>query len=504
MSPEIAVEPTGRDGGESATSFGGRLAELAVEHPDAAAVVELTEDGEERSVSWGEFDDLAVRLATALRDEGLDHGGTLALCLPNSIAHLVSYAAAWKLGAVPVSVRWDLPDWELRRVLRVLRPRLTLAGDPAAVLQRLPKHRAELEDLVSPHRFGVCSSGSTGTPKVILHSSPALDRPSQRVTSAVVEAYMSLSAPQTLLVPNALYHSSSITTTTLNLMSGGRTILLGRFDSSRLLDALPRHRVTGFMAPTPILLRLARHPRVSSAVFEAVEWVQHGAAPLPDWLARFWISLLGEERFFTSYGSAEGAGLVACRGDEWLQHPGTLGRGVLGTEVAILDDEGRCLPPHEVGCIYTRRPGGPAGTYVGEAVNPLVTGPDGFATVGDLGWTDEGGYLFLADRRVDLIVSGGANVYPAEVEAAVGEHPGVADVVVIGLPDDEWGHRVHAIVEPAARAAVTPEAIRDFARRRLARYKVPKTIEFVDRIPRSAAMKVNRARLIEERATGGE
>ena len=498
----MVVEPTGHEGGEPVISFGRRLADLAAAHPGTAAVIDVAKDGTERSIGWGELDDLAVRLAGALQRDGLGHGETLAICLPTSIAHLAACAAAWKLGAVPVPVRWDLPDWELRRVLGVLRPRLTLGGEPAEVLRRAAGRPAELEDRVSPHRFGVCTSGSTGTPKVILHSSPGLDRPSQRITSAVVEAYTSLTAPQTLLVPNALYHSSSVTTTTLNLMSGGRTVLLERFDPARLLDLLPRHRVTGFMAPTPILLRLARHPGLGSPAFESVEWIQHGAAPLPDWLARFWISLLGEERFFTSYGSAEGAGLVGCRGDEWLRHPGTLGRGVLGTEVAILDDQGRQLPAREVGGIYTRRPGRPTGAYVGEAVDPLEVGPHGFATVGDLGWSDEEGYLFLVDRRVDLIVSGGANVYPAEVEAAVGEHPGVADVVVIGLPDEEWGRRVHAIVQPAALADVTPQSIREFARHRLARYKVPKTVELVDRIPRSAAMKVNRARLVEERTNG--
>lgn len=491
------------DRGESTLSFGRRLAELAAAQPDAVSVVEVSGEGTERTLSWGELDDLSLRLATTLRDDGLGYGDMVAVCLPNCAAHLVASAAAWKLGAVPVSVRWDLPDWELQRVLGVLCPRLVLAGDPEAVLDRAAARPDDLEDLVSPHRFGVCSSGSTGTPKVVLHSSPAVDRPSQRVTSAVVEAYRTISAPQTLLVPNALYHSSSITTVTLNLMAAGRTVLLGRFDASRLLDVVARHRVTGFMAPTPILLRLARYPDISAEAFESVEWVQHGAAPLPEWLAQFWISFLGGERFFTSYGSAEGVGLVACRGDEWLQHPGTLGRGVLGTELAIFDDAGRRLPPHQVGNIHTRRPGGPAGTYVGEAVNPLEVRPDGFATVGDLGWTDDEGYLYLADRRVDLIVSGGANVYPAEVEAAVGEHPAVADVVVIGLPDEEWGRRVHAIVQPTAPAAVTPEAIREFARKRLARYKVPKTVEMVDRIPRSAAMKVNRTRLVEERTTGG-
>jgi bile acid-coenzyme A ligase len=263
-----------------------------------------------------------------------------------------------------------------------------------------------------------------------------------------------------------------------------------------------RHRVTGFMAPTPMLLRLARSPALARSRFDSIEWVQHGASPLPGWLARVWIDLLGPERFFTSYGAAEAIGVVACRGDEWLAHPGTLGRGALGTDIVILDEDGHELGPREVGEIFLRRPGGPSGTYAGHGVAPLDVRPDGFATVGDLGWLDGDGFLYLSDRRVDLIVSGGANVYPAEVEEAVGEHPAVDDVVVIGLPDEEWGKRVHAIVQQAPGAGLTEGDIRAFARSRLASYKVPKTVEFIERMPRSAATKVNRALLVQERTSG--
>ena len=136
--------------------------------------------------------------------------------------------------------------------------------------------------------------------------------------------------------------------------------------------------------------------------------------------------------------------------------------------------------------------------YLGSS-HALPVTEDGFATAGDLGWLDAEGYLYIADRRVDMIVSGGANVFPAEVEAALSEHPDIADVVVVGLPDPEWGHRVHAIVERVDDRSCTEEDIRVFAKERLAAYKVPKTVEFIDAIPRSAATKVNRANLVAER-----
>jgi bile acid-coenzyme A ligase len=482
--------------------YGSRVSQLAADHGAGAAVSQVSAAGSVRSLSWRELNDLANRLATSLRAEGVQPGNRLAVCLPNCVEHFVADVAAWKVGAVPVAIRWDLPDWELGRVLAVVEPRLTFRRGPEEVMARTAGPAAEVSEVseaVSPHRFGVCSSGSTGTPKVILHTSPGLYSEAQRSTSAVVEAYRSLSMPQALLVPTALYHSASITTAVLNLVSGGHTLVLERFDPDLLQTVVERARVTGFMAPTPLLLRLARRPGLDRTRFASVEWVQHGASPLPEWLARFWIDFLGPDRFFTSYGAAEGIGLVACRGDEWLTHPGTLGRGALGTDVVVLDDGGEALAPGVVGQIFLRRPGGPSGTTVGRGVAPLEVRSDGFATVGDLGWLDEDDFLFLADRRVDLIVSGGANVYPAEVEAAVGEHPAVEDVVVIGLPDPEWGTRVHAIVQPTPGAGLTSDAVRAFARSRVAPYKVPKTVEFVERIPRSAAMKVNRARLIEQR-----
>lgn len=453
-------------------------------------------------MTWRELDDLSARLAGWYASEGVGPGDRVAVALTSCPEHLACCVAAWKVGAVPVVLRWDLPEWELCRVLSAIAPRLTVEGRPGEVVSRAHAAPAGLYDQVSPHRFGVCTSGSTGTPKVILHAEPARYLGGQCSTSALVEAYRTLSYPQTLLVMNALYHSSSITTASLNMLGGSRTILIEKFDPELAQEVLARHCVTGFMAPTPILQRLIRHGGLKRESLSSLEWVQHGAAPLPEWLASQWIHVLGGERFFTSYGSAEAPGVVACRGDEWLEHPGTLGRGVLGTEVAVLDDDGKFLGPHQVGTIFLRRPNGPQGIYLGKPgtnVERLATREDGFVTVGDLGWLDEGGFLFMADRRVDLIVSGGANVYPAEVEAAVGEHPEVADVVVIGLPDPEWGRRVHAIVQREPGSALTSDDVRAYARSRLAPYKVPKSVELVDLIPRSAAMKVSRQQLIAER-----
>jgi bile acid-coenzyme A ligase len=318
-------------------------------------------------------------------------------------------------------------------------------------------------------------------------------------TSSVVEAYGALPRPQRVLVPAPLYHSNGFTATR-NLMGGDEVVLLERFNAPRILDLIEQHRITGFIAATPMLQRLAQVPGIDDRDLSSLQWVQQGASALPVWLGRRWCELVGPEHFFLSYGASEMLGLIICRGDEWLGHPGTLGRGFTDTEIKILDADDHEVPTGEVGSIYMRTPTGPAASYVGDNVAPMPRSDDGFVTVGDLGWVDDEGFLYMADRRSDMIVTGAVNVFPAEVEAALSEHPGIADVVVIGLRDPEWGRRVHAIVQ-AADAGAPPGAdeVISFAKARLASYKVPKTVEFIELIPRSDAMKLSRGAFVAER-----
>jgi bile acid-coenzyme A ligase len=282
------------------------------------------------------------------------------------------------------------------------------------------------------------------------------------------------------------------------VLDGGLVILMERFDAGQAVDLIERHRITAaFLAPI-MLMRIARLPEASDRDFSSLQRVVCGGSTIPQWVVRFWLERIPPESFTIVYGSSEAIGVTHVTGDEWLQRPGTCGQPQ-HSDLLILDEDGRPVPAGTVGTIYQRpHEVGPTFTYLGAAM-PDPT-PDHFRTVGDMGWVDEDGYLYIADRRQDLIITGGANVYPAEVEAALSEHPAVADQAVIGLPDTDWGHRVHAIVEldPTVEAP-TPEALRLFCRERLAAYKVPKSVEIVDRLPRSEVGKVSRTALIEAR-----
>jgi bile acid-coenzyme A ligase len=220
---------------------------------------------------------------------------------------------------------------------------------------------------------------------------------------------------------------------------------------------------------------------------------------MPPYLVHRWTALVGAERLIMAYGMSEGLGITAIRADEWIEHQGSVGRPARDTEVRVLDSDGRSLPPGNTGDIYLRSPTYGGSTYLGSATQPRIA-EGGYCSVGDVGYLDDDGFLYLVDRRVDVIISGGANIYPAEVEIALMDHPKVADVVVIGLKDEEWGRRVHAIIE-SADAADPPslDEIRVYAKERLHPFKIPKSIEIVDAIPRSAATKVNRGALIESR-----
>jgi len=486
---------------DSPVSIARRIRQLAAESggDDEAAYWHIGLDCGEPGFSWPALDRRASQVAAALAARGLGHGDRLAVALRNSPEFIFSVLAAWKLGAVPVPVRWDLPDWELGRLREVVDARIFLTSDDVPWLAATADDPVrDFPDVISPEVNGTCSSGSTGTPKVIVTERPGIYTPDQGITFAEVLGSRDITHPQTILVPTAMYHTNGFVTLH-NLIAGARLIVMEKFDAARVVSVIERYRVTNFTCTPTMLQRIADLPGIEDRDLSSLEFILQGAAIMPPALVHRWARLIGAERIIMAYGMTEGLGLTALRGDDWMMHQGSVGRGFRGTEVRVLGDDGKDLPPGEVGEVFLRTPEAVGYHYLGEAPKMRAT-EDGFATAGDMGYLDSDGYLFLADRRVDMIVSGGANVFPAEVEAALIEHPGVADVVVVGLRDAEWGRRVHAIIEPADPAAPPSAAeVIAYAKSRLAAYKVPKTVEVVDAIPRSAATKVNRGALVAAR-----
>ena len=489
-------------GGDGEVSYGRRLTEIAAERPDDVDLIVVDRDGNEREVTWRELEARANQIARALAAHGVGEGGVVGLALPSCAEHVMVTVAIWKLGATLLPLRHDLPGWEMDRMLALAEPVAlvsdqhqaacpVLTRDDLAATRTLPD--GPLPDAVSECVNLVASSGSTGLPKLIVTPSRGVvaDDPSLATTRGDV--------PMVVLVLSPLYHVNGFAFAAPAMLEGGRVVILEKFDAARAVELIERHQITFTVMVPTMLQRVARLPDLRREQLASLQRIVYGGARVPDWVVERWLELVDPSIFVFSYGSSEKLGLVMMTGAEWAAHPGASGLPA-DVELSIRDDAGEPLPVGEVGEIFMR----PTGErrlfeYIGMPT-PAPTA-DGFYTIGDVGWLDADGYLYVTDRRKDLIVTGGANVFPAEVENALSEHPDVVDQVVVGVPDDEWGQRVHAIVQVKdPHRPPEADALRAFCKERLASYKVPKTFEVVERVPRTDAGKLNRTDLANERA----
>jgi bile acid-coenzyme A ligase len=486
----------------SARSFGSRIAGLADAHPEKLALAFMASDGREELVDWRTLDQRANQMARLLGEAGAGPGTTVTLAIPNSPTHVTAAIAAWRVGACVLPVRADVPSWERRRLLDLARPEVVVGDWEEAGDSRLYPRELEasvdlpaepLDDRVADPFLAITSSGSSGLPKLIVSLEPGLYDPD--ATTYQTAAAMGSAGEEVQLVPTALYHTNGFRIAHSGLQRDETVVLMERFDAARAVELIERHRVTRVTMAPIMLLRISRLPGIEKRDLSSLRSVLQGAAPCPPWLVRWWIERLGAEKFFIAYGASERIGVTMIRGDEWLRRPGSVGRG-MRTDIRILGEDGAELPPGEIGDVYMRQSyaGGPTFRYVGAPPPPAT--PDGFLTVGDLGKLDEDGYLYLVDRRTDMIVTGGANVFPAEVEAALLEHPSVADVAVVGVADPEWGRRVEAVVEPTdPRNPPSEGDLKAHCKVRLASYKVPKRFHAVGRLARGETGKINRAEI---------
>jgi len=476
-------------------SFPRRLADLAADAPDSPAVTCDTEH-----ITRIELERRSNRLARALANRGVGEGSMVTIGLPNSIDWVVAAAAIWKLGAVPQPVSHRLPRRELEAIVELADPAAVMGFDPAVLPGRvcLPagfEPEADLADgplpdRVSPAWNAPTSGGSTGRPKLIVSGVPAQVDPQGTAPFA-------MQRDGCLVMPGPLYHNGPIVFAVFALLWGNHLVLLPRFDAEATLDSIGRFRADVlYLVPTMMrrILRLPEDVR-QKADLGSLRFVWHLAEPCPVWLKQAWIDWLGPERILELYAGTEGQAMTIISGVEWLSHRGSVGRPVSG-EMMVCDPEGNRLPPGEHGEVWLRNTRDqPTYRYVGAEAKRLG---DGWESLGDMGYMDDDGYLYLGDRVQDMILVGGANVYPAEVEAALQEHPAVRSCAVIGLPDEDKGNRIHAIVE-ADPAEVGADELRGFAAERLASYKVPRTVELVTEPLRNDAGKVRRAELRQAR-----
>lgn len=482
-------------------SFPARLNAWAEQSPDAAAVTCGAS-----TVTRSELQSESRRLGRELQHLGVEHGDFVTVALPNSVEWFITYVACWNIGAIPQPVSARLPARELAAIVE-LADSTVVVGAPDSAMSMLPDsihhlaigHRSSpdysdspLPDATSPAWKAPTSGGSTGRPKLIVSGDPA-------VYDTEAPLPFSLAFNGCLVMPGPLYHNGPAVWACQALLAGNHVVLLPKFDPEETLAAIETHRAdVAYMVPTMMkrILRLDDGIRLGFDM-SSLRVLWHLAEPCPPWLKEAYIDWLGPERLFELYAGTEAQAVTIITGTEWLAHRGSVGRVTSG-EMKICDADGHELAAGEEGEVWMRSTRGtPTYEYLGAEAKTL---DGGWESLGDIGWFDADGYLYLGDRVADMILSGGANIYPAEVEAALNEHPAVHSCAVIGLPHDDRGNDVHAIVE-AAESEGPPQDLLVFLAERLAAYKLPRTFEYVAEPLRDDAGKVRRSTLRTERLT---
>jgi bile acid-coenzyme A ligase len=476
-------------------SFGRNLANIAAAKPDAIAV-----SFETATLTWRALHRRTNRIARALQTRGVKQGDFVTIALPNGIGFIEACYSVWKLGATPQPVSSRLPLAELKAIVELAETPVVFSDVAmeagAAIVSTSALHDetmddSDLPDRISPSWKAPTSGGSTGRPKLIVSGQPA-------VADGIGAQFWRIGKDDVVLMPGPLYHNGPLITAFSALQVGAHLVLMPKFDAEGVLRDIERNRATWIYLVPTMMGRIWRLPEDVRAKYDvsSLKTVWHLAAPCPPWLKEEWIRWLGADVIWELYGGTEGLATTVISGAEWLAHRGSVGRVALGGVMKAFDADGNELPLGQTGEIYMKRAEGVPATYryVGATARTL---PDGWESIGDIGWFDDEGFLYLADRRTDMILVGGANVYPAEIEAALEEHPLVASCAVIGLPDDDLGNRVHAIVQP--RGELTSEELQGHLADRLVIYKRPRSFEFVSEPLRDDAGKVRRTALRDER-----
>jgi long-chain acyl-CoA synthetase len=500
---------------------------IAQEHPELPAVVACPSG---ISLTFAELAGRAHQVVHALRAQGLQAGDIFAYALPNDVDMLVFQLAAQEGGFQSISLNPALSGAEVKRIVdhsgafalvlhHEFAGRLAGLSDTGsiqlrvAVVGSLPGF-LPFEEFVHGHpssepperELGVpisYSSGTTGQPKGVVR--PFTRRVDPSVAADAGKSFGHAFRFQPLtgvhLISAAMHHGGCQGFYLGALNVGQALAILGRFDPERTLQAIQRHRVTtAYMVPTQFV-RLLRLPDEVKDRYDvsSLEVVVHSAAPCPLEVKRQMMDWWGPV-IWETYGGIEGAATIA-KPYRWMEKPGTVGRSVAGMTVKILDDEGNEVPRGVEGHVFLEPERGRAFVYKDEPELTASVSRGNAFTLGDIGYMDDDGYLFICDRVKDMIISGGVNIYPAEVEGVLAAHLAVADVAVIGVPDPEWGEQVKAVVEltdgfvPSADLA---DELIGFCRERIGRFKCPRSVDFRTGLPRTDGGKLYKRHLRDE------
>jgi fatty-acyl-CoA synthase len=499
----------------------------AAAHPDKEAVIEYGDHGVRR-ISWGELDATINRLAHALVARGVRGGHRVALMLPNGSEYLIAQQALARMGATAVQIGYRLKPAEIAYILDNSQPTATIlhgayldtmrtarkqsshggpmiachadVGTGSRDLEEWDRALAASSPHVPPRTSGgdgagviVYTSGTTGKPKGATRNY----RKTGFESVADMILQVGMTADDRHLVTCPLYHSAAPAFVAIMQSLGATIVLQNHWDPEQCLDIIQRERVTCTLMVPTMFTRMLSLPKDTLARSDtsSLRWVMSAAAPLTTDNARRFMEQFGPV-LWNFYGATE-TGLVTLAGPrDHVSRPGTIGRALRGNEIRLVGDDGREVPRGGVGELYARNPTLMSG-YHGNEEATNQSQREGFYSVGDMGRVDADGYYYLESRKTDMVISGGVNIYPREIEDHLHTHPKILEAAVVGVPDPDWGESLRAFVVVRAGEKLSETDVIDFCRTELADYKRPRKVTFLAELPRNPTGKVLKRELRE-------
>jgi O-succinylbenzoate-CoA ligase len=467
-------------------------------------------EDERTRLTSGQFAAAVERLAGGLTSLGVDRGDVVATMLPNSVEMVLTLFAAWRIGAAVTPINPVLTADEARYQLEDSAAKILIADTASSEKLRgtgirivpldevttlegpAPPLRADHDDLA----LLIYTSGTTGRPKGVM-----LDHANLTAMTDQIVAVLDLDPSTRVLLVLPLFHVNGIMASVVGpLAAGGSTVILDRFDPKTFWSQVERHRPTYFSAVPTIYLFLNSLPPDVAPDLSSLRFVVCGAAPMPaDAIHEF------ERRYgvpvVEGYGLSEGTVASTINPLHGTRKPGTVGPPIPGQEVAIADDQGRHLPQGEVGEVVIRGPNIMRG-YLGKPDATAETLAGGWLHTGDIGYLDDDGYLVLVDRKKDLIIRGGENIYPKEIEGVLYQHPAVLEAAVVGRPDPVYGEQPVAYVSLRPDAHAAPDSLIEHCRASLAKFKVPGRVYILDSLPKNTIGKIVKGPLRDAARSG--
>lgn len=480
-------------------------------NPSGTAVISA-----QGSITWTELEARAHKVAHALRAAGLAIGDRWAFLCDNRLEWPELFLGNTLAGTKYVPLNWHLTVPELVYLLQnsgatflIVDQRNEKNGREAAGEVGITSDRIivvgdtydEWRDSQPPTEFECTVTGSallytggtTGASKGVVRADAGVPFAAWLTGVTNWGAFVRMPEQGVCYIATPLYHAFGTGVLQACFGRNHTVVIKERFDIDQFLDDVETHGVTSAPLVPTLMVRLAK---LDDSVFTnrtlaSLQWITHTAAPCPPWAKQRLIDLFGPI-VVEFYGSSEGTGPVVCTSQEWMERPGTVGKPAPILKASVVDDDGNDLPPGEIGTLYFLREGGAPQYYGDDAKTNSIRLPDGRFTVGDLGYMDADGFIYLVDRRVDLILSGGSNIYPAEIEGVISQHPAVKDVAVFGIPHAEFGQEVKAAIEVEPGHSVTESELISWCKERLASFKCPKSVDFHDALPREAHGKLKK------------